>query len=223
MSASYYAASLYAYVYIYSYFEISPGDPISVPVPPFLAVIIMKNELWAQIKSATLVSQLWIGDGVMVWNNDKRVCVPISVGFLASIASGIIIVYTEAMSALVLEGKIGWNPYQLQSWYANLAILSAFCLSGSHVTHASDDLLQSVLYMPTSKQLISHAAITFSIIGIRMGLGTSVEKYLQDNKTMGTLGPAKARGETANSAMVFAQRPVTVSDGLETVSEPSDV
>jgi len=87
------------------------------------------------LQMAIFVVQLWMGDGFMlfrlwkVWSNDRRVVLPITVGFLANIALGILLVYTSVAEDLSLVGKESGTQSSLGAVLSVPVIMSVYSLS----------------------------------------------------------------------------------------------
>ncbi|EIW80453.1 hypothetical protein CONPUDRAFT_165970 [Coniophora puteana RWD-64-598 SS2] len=79
----------------------------SMPQPPYdYQNLLTKSAVSQEIEMVAFVVQLWLGDGFMlfrlwkVWNNDKRVVLPVSAGFLANIAMGIVLLYIDRINII---------------------------------------------------------------------------------------------------------------------------
>ncbi|EIW74991.1 hypothetical protein CONPUDRAFT_77773 [Coniophora puteana RWD-64-598 SS2] len=151
------------------------------------------------------VAQIWLGDGFMlfrlwkVWNSDKRVVIPHTVGFIADVAFGILALYQNA-AALVDPEKETMGPNQIARAFALGDILYMPLIAVSLAVHISCSGVISSSITPL-------IGITFSIIITRMGLGISVEMYVKARRkeSRHVSEAAGTTGITNDSSIVFAQ------------------
>ncbi|EIW78851.1 hypothetical protein CONPUDRAFT_74442 [Coniophora puteana RWD-64-598 SS2] len=140
------------------------------------------------ITQAAFVSQLWLGDGFMlyrlwkVWNHDKRVVIPMTVAFLINIPLGALVI-----SEIFIE-------------FAMTPLLATSC-----AVHLGCTVVMNVI--------VPLVGIVFSAIIIRMGLGLSPETYYTTRGNTEEMSGVNA--VPADATIAFA--PGTSTCSIETV------